>query len=138
MLQKNLNLATTLLLTVFAAVAISCSSPGGSIISKFNKKIGTEAVKKELKKTDIIYSWNNVSVEKDAELNAIVEDFMKVTPSQTQPLSPYYNAQEQVVPGKFLKYWVYETAKLGVELNCVITGKTMTVEVRITKKIGAQ
>lgn len=138
MQSRNLNLTTTLLIIVFAAVAISCSSPGSSVISKFNKKIGTEAVKKELQKTDIIYSWNNVNVEKDTELKAIVEDFMKVAPSQTQPLSPYYDAQGQVVPGKFQKYWVYETAKLGVELNCVITGKTMSVEVRITKKIGAQ
>lgn len=138
MQPRNLNLATILLLFVFAATTISCSSPGGAIISKFNKKIGSEAVKKELQKTDIIYTWDNVSVEKDAELKAIVEDFMKVSPSQTQPLSPYYNTQGQMVPGKFLKYWVYETAKLGVELNCVITGKTMTVEVRVTKKVGAQ
>jgi len=138
MQSRNLNLATTVLITVFAAVAISCSSPGSSVISKFNKKIGSEAIKKELQKTDIIYTWNNVSVEKDAELKAIVEDFMKVAPSQTQPLSPFYNSQGQMVPGKSLKYWVYETAKLGVELNCIITGKTMTVEVRITKKVGAQ
>lgn len=138
MQTRNLHLVTTALLAVFALFTISCSSPGSRIISKFDQTIGSKAVKKEFQKGDNRYTWNNVNVEKDAELKTIVDNYMKVEPTETQPLAPFYDSTGKIVSGKFLKYWVYETAKLGVELNYYITGKTMTVEVRVTEKIGAQ
>ncbi|MBP1639346.1 MAG: hypothetical protein H6Q17_929 [Bacteroidetes bacterium] len=138
MQSRNLTPTSLIMLAVCALFTISCSSPGSGIISKFNSNIGSDATKKEFKKSDVLYTWNNVSITKTAELKAIIEDYMKISPSDTLPLSPYYDAQNHVVPGKFLKYWVYEQSKFGVELNYIITGKTMTVEVRITEKIGAQ
>lgn len=138
MQPRNLTLTSLILLAVCALFTSSCSSPGDGIISKFNKEIGTNAIAKEFKKTDVLYTWNNVDVAKDAELKKVVDNYMKIDPFETQPLSPYYNTDGKVVPGKFLKYWVYEKAKFGVELNYIITGKTMSVEVRVTEKIGAQ
>jgi hypothetical protein len=138
MQPRNLTLTSLILLAVCTLFTISCSSPGDSIISKFDKKIGTNAIAKEFRKGDVLYTWNNVDVAKDAELKNVVDNYMKIEPSETQPLSPYYNTDGKIVPGKFLKYWVYEQAKFGVELNYIIIGKTMTVEVRVTEKIGAQ
>jgi|GEM_PF-3529109 len=138
MQSRNLTPTSLILFAVCVLFIISCSSPGSGIIRKFNNAIGTEAEKKEFKKSDILYTWNNVSVAKDAELKEIVDRYMEVTPSDSMPLSPYYNAEGKLVPGKFLKYWVYEKAKFGVEVNYIVTGKTMTVEVRSTQKIGAQ
>jgi hypothetical protein len=138
MQPRNPNPVFFLLLAVTALFAASCSYPGGRVVHLLNKQIGTEATTKEFRKGDVLYTWNNVPTAKEDELKAIVADYMEVSPSDSLALSPYYDAKGVVVPGKMHTYWVYETAKFGVELEYTLTGKTMTVDVRITQKIGAQ
>lgn len=125
---------TCLLFAFLMLSLLSCSSTESQIADKFNTAIGSQGIEKQIEKGDILYTWQNVSTDKDGELKAIVDKIAKNTPSETQPIAPYYGTDGNIIAGKFLKYWVYENEKIGIELNYIITGKTMTVEVRISNK----